>query len=101
MSTPLGQGGLPRGLDFIPLEIFLDHGSQARDYDRIVAKTDVAISIDKFNNLRMARGLEWPKEQYEGKEITHLRLHQVSPYTILLNPGSHNCHRTSPGRSRC
>jgi len=68
-----------RGLDFIPLEIFLDVRSEATDYDRIVLKTDAAISFDRFNHLRMPRGLDWPAAKDEwGQEIQHLRLHQVS-----------------------
>lgn len=67
-----------RGLDFIPLEIFLDVRSEATDYDRIVLKADAEISIDRFNHLRMPRGLEWPDAKDErGNEIRHLRLHQV------------------------
>ena len=68
-----------RKLDFLPLEIFLDVKSEATDYDRIISKTDAAISYDRFNQLRMPRGLEWPQAKNEfGQEIQHLRLHQVS-----------------------
>lgn len=73
-----------KGLDFIPLEIFLDVKSEATDYDRIVSKTDAAFSYDRFNHLRMPRGLDWPhaKDAW-GQDIQHLRLHQVSPTTRL------------------
>lgn len=66
------------GLDFIPLEIFLDVRSEATDYDRIISKSDAAISYDRFNHLRMPRGLDWPQAKDEwGQDIQHLRLHQV------------------------
>ncbi|ORY31449.1 golgi-body localization protein domain-domain-containing protein [Naematelia encephala] len=72
-----GSYGIPRGLDFVPLEIFLDVRSEATDYDRIVLKTEIAVSIDKFNRLRMPRGLEWPDAKGEnGENISHLRIHQ-------------------------
>ncbi|KAK4684426.1 hypothetical protein P7C73_g5753, partial [Tremellales sp. Uapishka_1] len=64
-------------LDFVPLEIFLDVRSEALDYDRIVLKTDAAISLDKFNHLRLPRGLDWPKaEDGDEESIRHLALHQ-------------------------
>jgi hypothetical protein len=78
MHRDKGQLGMPQGLDFLPLEIFLDVRSEATDYDRIVLKTDAALSFDKFNHLRMPRGLEWPDVKDEkGEPIEHLRLHQV------------------------
>jgi hypothetical protein len=44
-----------------------------------VLRTDAALSFDKFNHLRMPRGLEWPDAVNEvGESIDHLRLHQVS-----------------------
>ena len=71
--------GLPRGLDFVPLEIFLDVRSEATDYDRIILKTDAAVSLDRFNHLRMLRGLEWPEvNDNEAEAVRHLRIHQVS-----------------------
>ena len=74
-----GCVGKPNGLDFLPLEIFLDTRSESTDYDRVVLKTDAAISYDKFNHLRMPRGLEWPKALDEhGQPMMHLRLHRVS-----------------------
>ncbi|KAL7425084.1 Protein SABRE [Cryptotrichosporon argae] len=77
MSRETGSRGVPRGLDFVPLEIFLDVRSEATDYDRIILKTDAAMSFDKFNHLRMPRGLEWPEATDEnGRTINHLRIHQ-------------------------
>lgn len=63
----------------LPLEIFLDVRSEARDYDRIILKTDAAVSVDRFNHLRMPRGLQWPdtKDEY-GDTIKHLKVHMVS-----------------------
>ncbi len=73
-GAPHGLGGL----DFVPLEIFLDVRSEATDYDRIVLKSDIAISMDKFNHLRLPRGLDWPAEVHDnGLHTEHLRLHQV------------------------
>lgn len=74
------SGGKPRGLDFIPLEIFLDVKSEATDYDRIVLKSDISLAVDKFNHLRLLQGLDWPKDAVDemGDPITHLRMHQVS-----------------------
>lgn len=80
------QAGMPRGLDFIPLEIFLDVKSEATDYDRVLQKSDIMISIDKFNNIRMPRGLDWPDTLDEyGEPIKHLRVHQVSVLPIGVN----------------
>lgn len=78
MHRDRSPAGIPRGLDFVPLEIFLDVRSEATDYDRIVLKTDAALAFDRFNLLRMPRGLEWPdvKDAY-GESIRHLRVHQV------------------------
>ena len=90
--------GLPRGLDFVPLEIFLDVRSEATDYDRIVLKTDTAVSFDRFNHLRTARGLEWPEvHDNDGEAVRHLRIHQVS---ILRRRSSNisgfdHCHRSA------
>lgn len=63
----------------LPLEIFLDVRSEARDYDRIILKTDAALSVDRFNHLRMPRGLQWPdtKDEY-GDPIKHLKVHMVN-----------------------
>lgn len=82
------QLGMPRGLDFIPLEIFLDVKSEATDYDRVLQKSDIMVSIDKFNNIRMPRGLEWPDTLDEyGEPIKHLRVHQVSVLTCRNKQG--------------
>lgn len=64
-------------LDFVPLEVFLDVRSETTDYERIVLRSDLGMSYDKFNQLRAARGLEWPlvKNEY-GDTIEHLRRHQ-------------------------
>lgn len=73
-----------QGLDFIPLEIFLDVRSEATDYDRIVQKTDLSVSIDRFNQLRTPRGLDWPQAKNEiGQEITHLRLHRDETTVVV------------------
>ncbi|WVQ80568.1 hypothetical protein IAT38_002673 [Cryptococcus sp. DSM 104549] len=72
------QTGMIRGLDFLPLEIFLDVKSEATDYDRVLRKSDIGVSLDKFNHIRMPQGLEWPenaKNEY-GDPITHLSIHQ-------------------------
>ena len=62
----------------LPLEIFLDVRSEARDYDRIILKTDAALSVDRFNHLRMPRGLQWPDTRDEyGDTIKHLKVHMV------------------------
>lgn len=76
------DGGLSPGLrqvPALPLEIFLDVRSEATDYDRIILKTDAAVSVDRFNHLRMPRGLQWPdaKDEY-GDKIKHLKVHMVS-----------------------
>ena len=76
MQRERGPLGVPRGLDFLPLEIFVDVRSEATDYDRIVLKTNAALSLDRFNHLRMPRGLDWPAAAEDGQEIKHLRLHQ-------------------------
>ncbi|CAK9780721.1 unnamed protein product [Cutaneotrichosporon oleaginosum] len=66
-----------REMDFVPLEIFLDAKSEATDYDRIILRSDMAITWDEFNHLRAPRGLEWPDAVNEfGDSIEHLRLHQ-------------------------
>jgi hypothetical protein len=63
----------------LPLEIFLDIRSEATDYDRIILKTDAAISMDHFNKLRVSRGLKYPKVKDDyGEPVTHLGLHMVS-----------------------
>jgi hypothetical protein len=75
------ESGPSRGVrpPALPLEIFLDVRSEARDYDRIILKTDAALESDKFNHLRMPRGLEWPNVNDEmGQPITHLKSHTVS-----------------------
>jgi hypothetical protein len=67
-----------RRVPALPLEIFLDVKSEAKDYDRIILKTDAAISQDKFNKLRVQRGLAWPSTQDEqGEPIKHLKEHMV------------------------
>lgn len=64
-------------LDFVPLEIFVDTKCEAGDYERIVLKSDIAMAMDRFNQLRPPRGLEWPDTKNEaGEPITHLRKHQ-------------------------
>ena len=69
--------GFPRTLDFLPLEILLDTKSEATEYDRIVQRTDAALAVDKFNHLRMPRGIEWPQVLNDfGEPIKHLTLHQ-------------------------
>ena len=76
--------GVPRGLDFVPLEIFLDVRSEATDYDRIVLKADAALLFDRFNHLRLPHGLEWPSvKNDEGYPINHLRRHQ-DLFTIVV-----------------
>lgn len=66
-----------RELDFVPLEIFLDVKSEATDYDRIILRADMGVTVDEFNHLRAPRGLEWPEATNEhGDRIDHLRLHQ-------------------------
>lgn len=72
-----GPTGIPKGLDFLPLEIFLDVKSEATDFDRIVLKTDAALGVDKFNHLRLPRGLEWPDVANDvGARLKHLSVHQ-------------------------
>jgi len=56
----------------------LDVKSEAKDYDRIILKTDAAISQDKFNKLRVQRDLKWPETHDEqGEPIKHLKEHMV------------------------
>lgn len=90
---------IPRGLDFVPLEIFLDVRSEATDYDRIILKTDITLAFDRFNHLRMPRGLEWPDAKDEdGEIIRHLRVHQVG-VSLLMSAdlaGSDHRHRSTP-----
>ncbi|TYJ58899.1 hypothetical protein B9479_000331 [Cryptococcus floricola] len=77
--------GLPHGLDFIPLEIFLDVKSEAKDYDRVLQKTTINVAMDKFNHIRMPQGLEWPEAVDDrGDVIKHLRLHQ--DFTAIVAP---------------
>jgi hypothetical protein len=77
MQRHVENKGFPRTLDFLPLEILLDVKSEATDYDRIVQRTDAALAVDKFNHLRMPRGIEWPDVQNDfGDQIKHLKLHQ-------------------------
>ncbi|WVF69291.1 hypothetical protein IAT40_004067 [Kwoniella sp. CBS 6097] len=85
-----------RGLDFIPLEIFLDERSQATDYDRILLKSEVSASLDKFNHIRLPQGLEWPENAYDeyGEPIKHLKIHQdlttiVTPQLTLSATSKH------------
>ena len=84
MKRERSTDGIPKGLEFLPLEIFLDVRSEATDYDRIVLKTDAAMAMDRFNHLRVPRGLEWPEAVDEdGEPIHHLRLHQdLSTVTV-------------------
>ncbi|ORX40254.1 golgi-body localization protein domain-domain-containing protein [Kockovaella imperatae] len=84
MGRQRGPLGVPRGLDFVPLEIFLDVRSEATEYDRIVLKSDAAIYFDRFNHLRMPRGLDWPDvKDDEGYSMNHLRRHQ-DLFTIIV-----------------
>ncbi|WVQ72821.1 hypothetical protein IAR50_002381 [Cryptococcus sp. DSM 104548] len=77
--------GLPEGLDFIPLEIFLDVMSEAIDYDRVLQKTTINVAMDKFNHIRMPQGLEWPEAvDVRGDIIKHLRIHQ--DFTAIVAP---------------
>lgn len=70
--------------EFLPLEIFLDTKHQTTDYHRMVSKTDMGIHVDKFNHLRLPRGIHWPEaKDGHGIPIEHLRLHQ-DMYTVLL-----------------
>ncbi|WVQ96789.1 hypothetical protein IAU59_003896 [Kwoniella sp. CBS 9459] len=85
-----------RGLDFIPLEIFLDERSQATDYDRILLKSEISASLDKFNHIRLPQGLEWPENAYDeyGEPIKHLKIHQdlttiVTPQLTLSATSKH------------
>jgi hypothetical protein len=78
MCRERGPFGVPRGLDVDPLEIFLDIRSEATNYDRIVLKTDAALSFDNSKHLRLPRGLQWPESTDEnGSEVNHLRIHQI------------------------
>ncbi|WVW84477.1 hypothetical protein I302_106511 [Kwoniella bestiolae CBS 10118] len=89
------SGSISRGLDFVPLEIFLDAKSQATDYDRILLRTNLAGSYDKFNRLRIPRQLKWPKAINEnGDPIEHLRIHQdlmtiITPQIKLFATSKH------------
>jgi hypothetical protein len=77
MCRELDDTGIPKGLGFVPLEIFLDVKSEATDFDRIVLKTDAALGVDKFNHLRMPQGLRWPDVVGDvGARIKHLALQQ-------------------------
>ncbi|OCF43955.1 hypothetical protein I317_02225 [Kwoniella heveanensis CBS 569] len=85
-----------RGLDFIPLEIFLDERSQATDYDRILLKSVISASLDKFNHIRLPQGLEWPENALDeyGEPIKHLKIHQdlttiVTPQLTLSATSKH------------
>jgi hypothetical protein len=63
---------------FLPLEILVDQRSEAIDYDRIVQKADIAVSYDKFNQLRIPRGMDWPKARDDLEQtVDHLRYHQA------------------------
>jgi hypothetical protein len=85
MCRERGPTGVPRGLDFVPLEIFLDVRSEATDYDRIVLKTNAALSFDRFNHLRLPRGLQWPDlDEENASDVSHLRIHQVNTAIIVL-----------------
>lgn len=81
LARERAEDGTSRGLcrvPALPLEIFLDIRSEATDYDRIILKTDAAISMDNFNKLRVLRGLKYPKVNDEfGEPITHLESHMV------------------------
>lgn len=78
LARDRGRLGLPNGLDFLPLEVLLDTNSQSTDYDRVVARTDAAVSYDKFNHLRVPRGMDWPNASDAHGPITHLRMHRAS-----------------------
>lgn len=69
--------GMNRELEFLPREVFVDVRSESSDYERIVLKTDLIATFDRFNTLRVPRGLEWPEtlDDY-GEPIYHLRKHQ-------------------------
>ncbi|KAL1408382.1 Protein SABRE [Vanrija albida] len=69
--------GMNRELEFLPREVFVDVRSESSDYERIVLKTDLIATFDRFNTLRVPRGLEWPEtlDDY-GEPIFHLRKHQ-------------------------
>ena len=84
MRRERGPLDVPRGLDFLPLEILLDVRSEATDYDRIVLKTNAALYTDRFNHLRVPRGLDWPNvKDDEGYSMDHLRRHQ-DLFTIVV-----------------
>lgn len=66
-----------QGVGFIPLEIFYDDKNEAIDFTRIVSKTDMLLSFDKFNHLRIPTHIEWPDAYHpNGLPVEHLRLHQ-------------------------
>jgi len=70
--------------DFLPYEVFLDVRSETTEYDRIVLKTDMSIAFDRFNNLRVPRGLEWPTATNDaGEPIEHLRRHQNATTIVV------------------
>lgn len=74
-----------RRVPALPLEIFLDVKSEAKDYDRIILKTDAAIMQDKFNKLRVKRGLDWPEAYDEqGEPIKHLKDNMVTSLTTKM-----------------
>jgi hypothetical protein len=82
LARDQADDGSPRGIrrvPALPLEIFLDVKSEATDYDRIIFKTEAAITIDKFNKLRIAPTLNWPDAVDDfGEPITHLKMNMVS-----------------------
>lgn len=91
-----------RRVPALPLEIFLDVRSEATDYDRIILKTDAAIQVDKFNSLRVPRGLVWPEVNDElGQPVKHLKLHMVSHKTCGGADYSRIIKRSSCPESHC
>ncbi|WRT67617.1 uncharacterized protein IL334_004589 [Kwoniella shivajii] len=85
-----------RGLDFVPLEIFLDEKSQATDYDRILLKSNLSGSFDKFNRIRIPQGVNWPMNAVNenGQPIEHLKIHQdlmtlITPQINLIATSKH------------
>lgn len=68
------------GPDFVPLEVLLDTRSEILDFERIILRTDASLHNDKFNHLRMRRGLNWPTVFLPNGQdrFSHLKAHQVS-----------------------
>ena len=68
-----------RGPDFVPLEVLLDTRSETVDFERILLRTDASLQNDKFNHLRMRRGLQWPTLVLPNGQdrYAHLKAHQT------------------------